>query len=172
MGKINNKVIDYSVYSRKDGRTSKSGDTTSVQLPSIEFLTDTIKGSGISGEIDWPTYYQTAAMTLAINLRASNEDTAGLLTADEIELRWVTDTFDTNNVKVGINANKAFLKCAPKKFDEGKLENGAAQDGSLEFEVFAYRRIVNGKEVLNIDKFNGIFAVNGVNLLDNIKSAL
>lgn len=170
--KINNKVIDYSVYGRKDGKATKAGDTTSVQLPSIEFLTDTIKGSGISGEVDFPTYYQTASMVTGINLRASSEATTELIAADEIEIRWVTDCFDTNNVKVGINAHKAFIKGALKKFDEGKLENGAAQDGSLEYETFVYKRVINGKEVLHIDKFNGIFSINGINMLDNIKSAL
>lgn len=172
MSKVGNKTIDYSVYKRKNGKATKAGDATSVQLPSIEFLTDSIKGSGISGEIDWPSFYQTASMSVSISFRTSSEDTAELLTTDEIEVRWVTDVFDTNKVKVGINAHKAFLKCIPKKFDEGKIEGNASQDGSVELEVYAYKRIINGKEVLNIDKFNSIFAINGVNMLEKIKSAL
>lgn len=49
---------------------------------------------------------------------------------------------------------------------------GEASEGSFEYEVFAYKRIINGKEVLNIDKFNGIFAVNGENLAQDIQTAL
>lgn len=172
MAKMGNKVVNYSVYVRQNGRAVRIGDTTSVQLPSIEMLTDTIKGAGIMGEIDWPSYYQPGSMTFTINIRVTGEELALLAGADNIELRWVTDVFDTTNVKTGVNAHKAFIRCVAKKIDEGKLEPGAAQDGSFEYEVFAYKRTVNGKEVLNIDKFNGIFAVGGKDYARDVQAAL
>jgi uncharacterized protein len=172
MPKVGNKVINYSVYVRQGTKVTKVGDTTSVQLPSIEFLTDTIKGAGIVGEIDWPSYYQPGSMTLGISLRVTSAEHAALIAADNIEIRWVTDVFDTTNVSVGITAHKAFIRCKSKKIDEGKLEPAAAQDASFEYEAFAFKRVINGKEVLNIDKFNGIFSVNGTNLLKNVQSAL
>ena len=46
--KIGNKVINYSIYAS----SKKIGDTSSVELPEIEFLTDSIKGAGLIGEID------------------------------------------------------------------------------------------------------------------------
>lgn len=172
MAKKGNKIVNYSVYIRQDGKAKKIGDTTSVQLPSIEMLTDIIKGAGIMGELDWPSYYQPGSMTLTINMRVTGEDLALLAGANSIEIRWVTDVFDDANVKVGINAHKAFIKCINKKIDEGKLEPGASQDGSFEYEVFAYKRIINGKEILNIDKFNGIFAINGKDYAKDVQAAL
>lgn len=172
MPKIANKVINYSVYSRKDGRLAKINDTTEVKLPSVEMLTDTIKGAGILGEVDWPAYYQPGSMSTEISMRATNEELALLVEANDLEIRWVTDVFDTANVKTGINAHKAFIKCIAKKIDEGKIAAGEASEGSFEYEVFAYKRTVNGKEVLNIDKFNGIFAVNGIDLMQNVQAAL
>lgn len=172
MVKVKNKVVNYSVYVRNDGRATKITDTTSVELPSIEFLTDSIKGSGILGEIDIPSYYQPGAMSLVLGLRVTDEQMAELIAAKEIEIRWVVDSIDTQNANVGINANKAFIKGMNKKFEEGKVETGSAQDSSFEYEVFAYKRIVNGKEMLNIDKLNGIFSVNGKNLLSDLNAAL
>lgn len=172
MANVGNKVISYSVYNKYNNKNVKAGDTTSVQLPSIEFLTDTIKGAGILGEIDWPSYYQPGSMTVGMSLRVTGEQLAMLSSADNLEIRWVTDVFDTNNVKVKVDSHKAFIKCVPKKIDEGKLEPGTAQDASFEYEVFAYKRVINGKEVLNIDKFNGIFAINGVNKLASVNAAL
>ncbi len=169
---MGNKIVNYSVYVRQDGRANKIGDTNTVQLPSIEMLTDTIKGAGIMGELDWPSYFQPGSMTLTINMRVTSENMALLAGADNVEIRWVTDVFDTTNVKTGVNAHKAFIKCINKKIDEGKLEPGATQDGSFDYEVFAYKRVINGKEILNIDKFNGIFAVNGKDFAKDVQAAL
>ncbi|MCI1478118.1 MAG: phage major tail tube protein [Clostridium beijerinckii] len=172
MDGISNKVIDYSVYVRNDGKSTKMGDTTSVTLPSVEMLTDTIKGSGISGEIDVPTLGQIGSMETEVALRVSNEKYGTLISANELEYRWVTDVLDPSTGKVSTNNHKAFLKVIPKKHEEGKLESGAAQDGKVTYETLAYKRIINGKEVLNVDKLNGIYAINGVNQLDSVSSNL
>ena len=172
MDQITNKVIDYTVYVRENGKATKIGDTTSVTLPSIEKLTDTIKGSGIIGEIDVPTYGQIGSMETEISIRTANEKFGLLIIAIELEYRWVTDVLDPSTGKVSVIAHKAFLKVINKKLEEGKLESGAAEDGSASYEVLAYKRIVNGAEILNIDKLNGIFAVNGVNMFDYISQYL
>ncbi|MBA4510224.1 phage major tail tube protein [Clostridium sporogenes] len=172
VSKIGNKTINYNIYVRQNNKLNKILDTSEVTLPSIENLTDTIKGSGILGEIDFPAYYQPGAMSLEISTRVSNADLGILISAIDIEIRWVTDEFDSSNAKVGINSHKAFFKVINKKFEEGKLAMGEAQEGSLEYEVLAYKRVINGKEVLNIDKLNGIFAINGKNLAQDIQAAL
>ncbi|MHC1683685.1 MAG: phage major tail tube protein [Clostridiaceae bacterium] len=172
MAKVGNKVISYSVYVRVSNKAIKINDTTSVELPSLEFLTDSIKGAGILGEVDLPSYYQPGSMSLSLSLRVTSEQIPLLIGANELEIRWVTDIFDTSNIKVGTSSHKAFIKGINKKFEEGKLEPGSAQDASFEYEAIAYKRIVNGKEVLNVDKFNNIFALNGTNLISNIQAAL
>ena len=93
--KIGNKVINYSVYVA----SKKVGDTVSVELPEIEFLTDSIKGAGIVGEIDLPSLYQVGSMSLSISTRVSNipEDLALLMSARDIEIRWVTDAINTSH---------------------------------------------------------------------------
>ena len=172
MDKITNKVIEYTVYVRENGKATKIADTTSVTLPSIEKLTDTIKGSGIIGEIDLPTYGQIGSMETEVATRTTNDKWGTLITANEIEYRWVTDVVDPSTGKVAVDSHKAFLKVINKKAEEGKLEPGSAQDGSTSFEVIAYKRIINGNEIINIDKLNGILAVNGVNMFDNISQYL
>jgi len=172
MDKITNKVIEYTVYVRENGKATKIADTTSVTLPSIEKLTDTIKGSGIIGEIDLPTYGQIGSMETEVATRTTNDKWGTLITANEIEYRWVTDVVDPSTGKVAVDSHKAFLKVINKKAEEGKLEPGSAQDGSTSFEVIAYKRIINGNEIINIDKLNGILAINGVNMFDDISKNL
>lgn len=168
--KIGNKVINYSVYAT----TKKVGDTATVELPEIEFLTDSIKGSGIIGEIDLPSLYQVGSMSLSISTRVSNnpDDLALLMSARDIEIRWVTDAIDTSNASADVVGHKAFIKCVPKKIGEGKIEPGSGQDGSYEYEVLSYKRVTNGKIVLEIDKLNGVFKINGIDNTKSINSLL
>jgi phage tail tube protein FII len=172
--KIANKTIAYSIYAKIFGKQKQIAETTDIQLPSAEMLTDTLKGAGILGEIDWPSYAQPGSMVFVTNFRISGADAVAISAPglQEFEVRWVVDKFDTNNIKIGVEAHKAFIKCVPKKQDNGKLEPSAGMDGSNEYEVFYFRRIIDGVEVLLIDKFNYIYKVNGVDYASQIAAAL
>ena len=111
-------------------------------------------------------------METEISMRVSDDKFATLSASSQLEYRWVTDAYDTSTGKARIIANKAFLTVANKKADEGKIESGASQDGSLSFEVIAYKRICDGKEILNIDKLNGIYSINGKNMYSDISQYL
>lgn len=167
-GKLSNKTIAYSVYSNK----IQVPDTTEVELPEIEQLTDTISGAGILGEIDLPTYGQIGSMTTTISFRASNKQTVEMLKNTDLEIRWVSDSINTSNASAGTVANKAFLKVKLKKFSEGKIASGSAQDGSFEYEVLAYRRILDGAEIINIDKLNNVYKINGIDQISDITKNL
>lgn len=172
--KIGNKVIDYSVFAKFDNKKEHVEDTTSLQLPSMENLTDSIKGAGIMGEIDWPTLAQVGALTFAASFRNSNKKAALLYAPmlQEIEVRWVVDKYDSSNNKIGLTAHKAFLKGMPKKLDSGKIETNVAQEGSFEMEVVYYNHMIDGVSILEIDKFNYVFKVNGVDYAKSIRDAL
>lgn len=172
--KLTNKTINYNVYRRDNSKAKLICDTSSLQLPSIEFLTDTLKGSGILGEIDMPTPGQIGAMTFTMSIKASNEDSAYLMSPETIrlEVRWVADRMNTTTAASEQVANKAFVTGRVKKFDEGKIEAGAASDGSYEYEVLAYQRIMNGKEILHINKLTGDLIINGINYGKQMQAAL
>jgi P2 family phage contractile tail tube protein len=149
-------------------------DTNSCQLPSIETQTDSIKGAGILGEIDMPTYGQIGSMTFSHGCRVDGEDAAALCApiVQEFEVRWVTDKLDSSNIKIGIDAHKAIIKGIPKKYDPGKIETGAAMDGSNEYEVIYYKKILNGKSIIEIDKLNNVLIINGTDYAKQIRAAL
>lgn len=172
--KIGNKAVQYSVYGEINGKLQYLDDTTSLQLPSFEMLSDTMKGSGIMGEIDWPSYLSIGSALFTVNMRVDEEKAAYLSTPGKkrFEVRWVIDTFDTNNVSIGVNSHKAVIVGVPKKYDPGKIETNAASDGSNDFEVVYYKKTVNGKDIIEIDKFNYIFRVNGVDYGTSVKSLL
>ncbi|MEB3103084.1 phage major tail tube protein [Ferviditalea candida] len=173
--KFSNKTIQYKLKATdQNGRMMLIDDSSDLQLPSIEKLSDTIKGAGIMGEIDWPTFGQLGSMTFTVNNRADSGQYAILSRPGEIkfEVVWVTDVLDSNNVKIGLQQNKVFMTGASKKYDMGKLEVNAAADGSSDFEIFYIRKVVDGKEVLLIDKFNYKYVVNGVDFYAQLRTAL
>lgn len=173
--KIGNKTINYTVYAKMiGGELELLGDTSNLQLPSFEMASDTIKGAGIIGEIDMPSYLGVGSATFTINMRIDSKKAAFLSAPGRkwFEVRWVTDKFDSSNVNIGITSHKALILAVPKKYDPGKVETGATQDGSLEFEVIYYKKLEDGEEVIEIDKLNYVYRVNGVDYAADIRSLL
>lgn len=171
---LNNKTIQYDVYGKINAVLKKIASTSNCTLPSIEMLTDTIKGSGIMGEIDFPSYCQPGAMTFGVGFRVDTPDAATLSApgVHEFELRWATDKFDSGNISIGFDSHKAIIKGACKKYDPGKVETGAAQDGSNEYEVFYYKKFLNGKAIIEIDKLNNVYKINGIDYAASLRAAL
>lgn len=170
-----NKTVQYRLKaSDQNGRMEVIDDSADISLPSIEKLTDTIKGAGIMGEIDMPTHGQIGALSLSVNFRADNPKYAELSRPGEIKLEvvWVVDIFDSAQVKVGIQQHKAFITGINKVYNPGTVDVNASADGSVEFEVLQYRKVVDGREVLNIDKLNSKYVVNGVDYMAQLRSAL
>jgi P2 family phage contractile tail tube protein len=172
--KIGNKVINYSVYAKIDNKTKYIQDTTNLQMPSFENLTDSIKGAGILGEIDFPTLAQVGSLSFATTFRniTSDEIMLYIPKAQDIEVRWAIDKYDSTNNKIGIESHKAFIKGVPKKFEAGKIEPNASQESTIELEVLYYSHLIDGKTVLEVDKLNNVFKVNGVDYASDIRGAL
>lgn len=173
--KISNKTIDYKLKaSDQNDAMQLIDDSADLQLPSIEKLTDTIKGAGIMGEIDLPVYGQIGSMTFTVNNRADNSKYAMLSRPGPIKFEtvWSNDILDSSNMSIGLQVNKVFMTGFNKKYDPGKIEVGGPADGSSEFEIVYYRRLINGVEIILVDKLNGKYVVNGVDYMANSRAAL
>ena len=172
--KIRNKTIQYSVYNRDSGKAKFVGDTSSYARPSIENMTDTIKGAGLMGEIDLPTLGQLGSMECELSFNKTSTEYVELIApvAHKIEIRWVTDVLDSSNAKVGIEANKEFLTVIPKQAELGDIESNETNEATITFEVLYYQYLVAGKAVLEIDKLNNVYKVNGKDYSAQIRNAL
>lgn len=174
MSKIGNKVINYNIYSKINQQSVYLGDTLNVQLPSVEMLTDTIKGAGIMGEIDLPTLTQTGSMSCTISFRNATLSQMALFAPklQDFEIRYVVDKYDSATGQTSVQQHKVYLKGYPKKFDPGKVEANASQEGTDEFEIVYMNHILDGVSVIEIDKLNNIFKINGVDYAKEIREAL
>jgi len=148
-------------------------DNVSCQLPSIENQTAELKGAGIMGSIDLPSTGQIGPMTFAMSSRSINKKSSQLAKPgiQNIELRFVKDTLNADGQKVP-EGTKVYISGIIKKIDPGKVESAATNDSSHEFEVLRYRQVIEGVEILLIDKRSYIYKVNGVDYMKKIRQTL
>lgn len=168
------KTIQYAIYDRTNGKAEYVGDTSSYTRPDLEFMSDTLKGAGLMGEIELPTTGQLAAMGIELAFNKTNKKFVELLSpkAHQIEVRWVTDVLDSTTAKVGIEANKEIITFIPKTGGLGDIEGNATNEATLGAEVIYYQYIIDGKSVIEIDKLNQVLKINGVDYSADIRNAL
>ncbi|ADO82813.1 MULTISPECIES: phage major tail tube protein [Ilyobacter] len=149
----------------------KEVGTVDLELPNIQFMTDTLSGSGIAGEIEVPVPGLTQSMTLKIKKRAVNQQFTTLLAPRNhlLTFRGNMNMADpehpvkkSKNRKIRVVAN-----VTPKSMNIGKAEVAKSMDTEAEFEVASIIVFVDEVPNLHIDKFNNKFVVDGVNYLDD-----
>jgi len=167
---INEKLINFNVY--LDG--SEYLGVADAQLPSIEYLTETVKGAGIAGEIESPTIGSVGSMTVSLNWRTVDPSAIRLAApkAHTLDLRGAIQVSKPGSGTIDSVGIKATVKAIPKKMDTGKLEPGATMDTANEFECPYYKLVVDGKTMIEIDKYNNIFVIDGVDYLAKVRSQL
>ena len=169
MARIPDKLIGYRLY--------KEGDfiaTADVELPDIEFMTETLSGAGIAGEIETPALGQISSMTTTINFRTPGAAQIDFLEprGTMIDLRGSIQEYDSSTGRIETKGVKLSMSVLPKKSGLGKFEVGATTDSNLELEVTYLKLFIGNKEVLEIDKTNYIYKVNGKDYLEEVREQL
>jgi len=164
------KLINFRVY--LDG-TDLIG-IADVELPSMEPMTDTVKGAGIAGEVDSPTLGHTKSITCTLNWRTVEKSTLSLAAykAHNLDLRGAYQVYDAGSGEYLVRPVRVVLLAEPKGLNLGKLDVGVTAGASNQFEVLYIKVDIDGVTELEIDKFNYIYKVNGINELARVRAAL
>ena len=167
---IPEKLINVRVY--KDGNVLLG--VADVELPSIEFLTDTVSGAGIAGEVDSPVMGHTKSMSVKIKFRTVTANSILLHRPEShhLDIRGSLQFNDAGTGKLVTKAVKVVLKSIPKSGSLGKMEMGKPQDVEHELEVTYLKMDFDGVEALEVDKFNYIFRVQGEDFLAAVRKDL
>ncbi|NCU30037.1 phage tail protein [Candidatus Saccharibacteria bacterium] len=166
---IPEKLINFRAY--KNG-TQYMG-IANVDLPALQAMTTSIKGSGISGEIDSvvPGHFQS--MQAKITFRTPTAESLSLTApiAHEVEFRESIDSYENKTSESIVQPMKVWIKGKPKNTGLGKLEPGSTMDSEVELEVIAIGVWLDGKESVYIDKLNYICKVDGTDYLAAARTA-
>lgn len=145
-----------------------------VELPEISYMTDTISGAGIAGEIDSIILGHVESMTTTINWRTVNKQ-AAVLSAPRIhaiELRGSQEVYQRDSGLKASKPVKVVMRAMPKTVGIGTFEVGAQTGTSNEFEVTYLLIEVEGERVLEIDKYNFICFVDGKDWLADVRDQI
>jgi len=170
MSRIHEKTIAFNVYL---GGAELMG-VADVELPSPEQIAETVSGAGIAGEYESPTLGHTKSMVAKFKFRSKTSGYFKLLApqAHELDLRASVQVHDSATGKLGSEPERALIRGIPKKPGLGKWESGKAQDADVELEVLYLKLVQNGDEVLEVDKLNYIYRVNGTDYLATVRRDL
>ena len=167
---IPERLINFNVYSGNDVLLG----VAEVELPALEAMTDTISGAGIAGEYESPVLGHFGSMTATFSFRTLTDAGKTLLAqkSHEITIRGAqqvqnraTGAFDVQSVRVAMRAT-------PKNLELGTFAVASTTDTSMEMEVTYIKIDVSGVTIVELDKLNTKFEVNGVDFLRGVRDAL
>ncbi len=167
MAQVPERLTNFNAYN--DG--NKLVGTVDVEMPEVAFMTDTISGAGIAGEIDSPVLGMVQSMTSTLTWRTVTK-AASVLVAPRvhaIELRGSQEVFDQATGTKRAQPLRVSMRVQPKNLSMGSLEVGSSTGTESEFEVTYLKVIIDGEEVLEIDKFNFIFKADGIDYLAEVR---
>ena len=163
------KINDFNVY--LDG-TKMIGNGASMDLPEINMKTSTIEGGGISGEIDSPTIGQFKSMEQVVpfnTLYSSAMDMLSPTKTVNLTFRAAQQVYD----KTGGYTHKGLRVVEVgrvKSFKPGKVEKGETMEAEVTLELTYILIEVDGKQLIEVDKLNSVYKVNGVDMLAEINA--
>jgi uncharacterized protein len=171
MSIIPEKLNDFRVF--VSGSPDLKG-VADLQLPSFDAMTESISGAGIAGEYESVNYGHFQSMKFTLNWRMITGEIAEFLKPEAIQLdcRLANQEYDSTLGKHKFNPNKVVVKGQVTKNDLGKAAKGSAYDGSSEVEVTYIKLEREGVKLVEIDKTNYIYEVNGVDYMAAIREAL
>jgi len=145
-----------------------------VDLPEIEYLSESLSGSGIAGEYDSPTIGHTKAMKIKLKFRAVYGDDLAMVapTPRTLDVRASIQALDAGSSEYVPYPLRAVMVAMPLKKGLGKLDPGKKMDGELEMSVSYYKVYVDGLAVVEIDPLNFVCIIDGVDYLTTVREHL
>lgn len=165
------KTINYNVYSEEGELLG----VATAELPELAYMTETLTGAGLAGEIETPVTGHFGAMSTTLNFNAIQADAIVLLSTkgNTLTLRSAQQALDTAEVSTHKTQGiKIMLKTLPKTMSLGSFEPGAKTDTSIELETPYIKIEVDGKQVLEIDKLNFKCVIGENDLLETVRANL
>lgn len=145
-----------------------------VSLPNINELTMTIAGAGIMGNVDAVLIGMTDAMHCTFNFRSATDAAIKLLSPVKhlVDLRVAEQHWDSVGTQRTIDADKYILGIIPQNYTPGDVVPATTANTTLEFSCYYYAGYKNGSQIFEVDQFNYIFKVGGVDYLAAVRKAL
>ena len=161
----------FNVYN--DSAKKLIGISGELELPEMEAITDTIEGSGVLGEIEDPVTGQFSSMKMKIPFSVLYEDMFSIMNTTkppQLTLRASMQCMDPSTGETGYYPVKIVVRGKASTSNMGKVVKGKKMEPEVELEILYIKIQINNKTVMELDKLNFKFVLNGVDMLTKIRS--
>ena len=168
MNTIPTKINRYNVYSAGN-RLLGVGDE--MTLPDFEPSSDTVTGAGILGEIDDPTIGYFANQEIEVPFRVLDREAVDMMDmtrAAPLEIRGAQQTTNSEG-DIEFRPMRVVVRGRSGKLAMGKVKAGSTMDTKITLTVLYILIELEGKPVLELDKMNEVYKVNGKDVLAKVK---
>lgn len=165
---IPTKINKYNVYNAGNRLLGMGEEVT---LPSFEASSETVSGAGILGEFDDPTVGYFSNMELEISFRVLDAEAVAMLDqtrAVQLELRGAQQTTDAGG-DIAFRPMRVVVRGRMAGFDPGKVKAGEGMETTVTLTVLYILIELEEQPVVELDKINEVFKLQGVDVLAKIK---
>jgi len=159
----------FNVYN-KNGKAFL-GISGAVTLPSMDAITETISGAGILGEYETAVPGQFSSITLEVPFRILDTDAFSIMDMNSnVDLTFRASEQSTVKATGALKYSgmRIVTRGRFKNLSAGSLENGKQMGSSITLEILYYMVEIDKTKVLELDKLNSVFRVNGVDMLASV----
>lgn len=149
------------------------GVTGSVALPNFDAITETISGAGILGEYETSIVGMYGSMEQEVPFRILDSDCFTIMNPTElVDLTFRASAQSTvkSTGAIDYKGMRIVERGRLKAFEPGKLELGKQMDAKVKLELLYILIEIDGKTMVEYDKLNSVFVVNGVDLLKKVRA--
>lgn len=163
-------IVDFEVY---EDSVNFVG-IAQVTLPNINYLSQDITGAGIAGTVEAVLIGMIDKMSATFNFRSATGAATKLLKPEKhlLDLRVAEQHWDSVGAQRTIEADKYIMGVIPKNFAPGNVTPATTSDANGEYSVYYYAAYKDGKKIWEIDQFNYICSIDGVDYMEPVRKAL
>lgn len=144
-----------------------------IDLPEFSNILTDINGAGIAGDFSMPSPGMLEDMEITLHWHTPTTDLTFLLghQAHELTLMEAVNTYDSGKGTFRAQPQKIMLRGVPHKVTLGKLERASEMESEVTLGIDYIKISIDGSTVIEYDKFNFIFNVNGTDFFAGTRTA-
>jgi hypothetical protein len=168
VAQIPERLVNFRCYA---GPAAEFIGMTDIELPSFEAMKETIAGAGIAGEYESPVLGHFASQKVKLKWRTATLAALSLL-APERKVFDIRGSIQQQDPMLGVLSTQALrVECTGQVtvVNPGKLEPGKVMGVEIDVELSVIRISLDNAPLIELDKFNMIFKVGGVDYLAKVR---
>lgn len=149
------------------------GTTGEISLAQLQAMTATVSGAGIIGEYNTAVVGMFQSMQQELPFRMIDKDFFGMLNTGEQSKIVLRSSVQQRNRETGgtlsTKAMRVVFRGHPTAASFGSVKMGDMMNASITMEVTYLLVEFGGTVMLELDKLNSIYKINGKDLLEDIR---